>query len=321
MSRSIEIIRGHQHLRDNGPGSVVSIGNFDGFHLGHQALIERLRQLSSEFSLPSCIVTFEPHPLEYFAGSEAPPRLMSFRQKAEILAASGIDRLVCLRFNENLASTSAQLFVEDILVGSLGSRHILVGDDFRFGKNRVGDFDYLTRQGKTLGFSVENTRTLSVDEERVSSSRIRVCLAKGDLEKAAKLLGRPWAVSGRIVHGDKRGREWGFPTINLLPSWHRPPVTGIFAVTVDGLADASLAGAGYIGRRPVLNDDRLVVEVHLLDFAGDVYGRRVCVNFHTKIRDDHHFDDVEKLKEQMTHDLEETRASLQGLIAQKSVGL
>lgn len=313
MSCSIEIIRGQTQLHGVTGANVVSIGNFDGVHLGHQALVRRLRQLSVELELPSCVVTFEPHPLEYFAGSEAPPRLMSFRQKAQLLDSLGIDRLVCLRFDQALANTTAQDFVNNILAKGLGARHILVGDDFRFGKNRVGDFDYLVQQGDRLGFDVENTQTLRMQDARVSSSRIRVCLAKGDLQTAARLLGRPWQVSGRVVHGDKRGREWGFPTINLLPSWHRPPVTGIFAVTVDGLAETALAGAGYIGRRPILDDNRLVVEVHLLDFSGDVYGRRVCVNFHKKIRDDRHFDDVQALKQQMDQDLLDTRSFVSDL--------
>lgn len=314
MPPLIKIIRGRARLRGADGGNVVSIGNFDGVHLGHQALVQRLQQLSLEFDLPSCVVTFEPHPLEYFAGTEAPPRVMSFRQKAQLLGELGIDRLVCLRFDKTLANTSAQDFINNILVQDLGAKHILVGDDFRFGKNRLGDFDYLVEQGRHLGFEVENTRTLRIEDERVSSSRIRVCLAKGDLRTAARLLGRPWQVSGRVIHGDKRGREWGFPTINLLPSWHRPPVTGIFAVTVDGIGDRPLAGAGYIGRRPILDDNRLVVEVHLLDFNDDVYGKRVCVNFHKKLRDDIHFDDVQALKRQMDQDLADTRSSLAALL-------
>jgi len=176
------------------------------------------------------------------------------------------------------------------------------------------DFDYLRQRGQHLGYQVENTQTLRIDDERVSSSRIRVCLAKGDLKTVTRLLGRPWQVSGRVVHGDKRGRQWGYPTINLLPSWHRPPVTGIFAVTVEGIGTSQLAGAGYIGRRPVLKDDRLVVEVHLLNFDGDVYGERVCINFHEKIRDDCHFDDIEELKMQMEKDLVQTRESLRGFV-------
>jgi len=314
MVRKIKIFRGQTNLRGAGDGNVISIGNFDGVHLGHQVLIERLQSLAAHLALPGCVVTFEPHPLEYFAGAEAPPRLMSFRQKAEILSDAGVDRLVCLRFDSELASTSAEQFVDRILAKGLAARHILVGDDFRFGKDRAGDFDYLVERGRQLGFKVENTQTLRIDDERVSSSRIRICLAKGDLTTVTRLLGRPWAVSGRIVHGDRRGRQWGFPTINLLPSWHLPPVSGIFAVTVDGIGESTLAGAGYIGRRPILKDDRLVVEVHLLDFSGDVYGERVRINFHQKIRDDRHFDNADQLKQQMAKDLKQTRLCLQDLL-------
>jgi len=300
----VEIIRGIGNLRERHHGAVVSIGNFDGVHRGHQAIVERLLEEGRRLDVPTVAVTFEPHPLEFFAGSEAPPRIMTFRQKVEALADLGVDRVLCLRFNRELANTMPEDFVRRILVNGLGVRHVLVGDDFRFGRDRGGDFSFLEQCGTRFGFGVSNTPTIRVADERISSSAIRICLAKGDFPRAQRLLGRPWQVSGHIAHGDKRGREWGFPTINLYPRWHRPPVTGIFAVrvsTAGGLNNHP--GAGYIGRRPVIKSNKLVVEVNLLDFDGDLYGQRATVNFVAKIRDDRHFEKPEELEKQMRQDV------------------
>lgn len=299
----MEVIRGAHGLRGDHHGSVVSIGNFDGVHRGHCAIIERLKEKAQELSLPCVVVTFEPHPLEYFAGSEAPPRIMSFRQKVEQLKKLGVDRVLCLRFDAQLANTTAEGFVKNLLVDGLGARYVLVGDDFRFGKDRSGDFSFLSGCGDKFGFTVDNTPTIRIDDERVSSSAIRVCLAKGELETAARLLGRPWQVSGHVAHGDKRGREWGFPTLNLYPRWVRPPVTGIFAVRVNWDGGVEVPGAGYIGRRPVVADQKLVVEVHLLDYEADLYAERVSVDFLTKIRDDIAFENMDELSLRMRKDV------------------
>ena len=303
----MQLIRGAYNLLPKHHGCVASIGNYDGIHLGHQAVIEQLINVGRGLHTPVTIVTFEPHPQEYFAGQNAPVRLTSLRDKLETLAQLGVDRVVCLRFKRELAETSARVFVERYLVNGIGVRHLVVGDDFRFGKQRQGDFALLKRLGAEQGFEVVHTDTHYVDGERVSSSRIRASLADSDFETARRLLGRPFQIAGRVIHGDKRGRSWGFPTANVAIRYHRAPVSGIFVVHVLGITDVHLRGVASLGVRPTVDGSRVLLEVYLFDFERDLYGQRIQVVFLHKLRDEKRFDSVEALRHQMRHDVEAAR--------------
>ncbi|HWU85137.1 MAG TPA: bifunctional riboflavin kinase/FAD synthetase [Rhodocyclaceae bacterium] len=287
--------------------TVLTIGNFDGVHLGHRAMLERLIAKARKVALPAAVLTFEPHPREYFAPASAPARLTRLREKLELLADCGVDQVYVCRFNARLAALTAEEFVEQVLVRGLGVRHLLIGDDFRFGQGRGGDFALLQQMGATHRFAVEAMTTLEMDGERISSSSIRAALASGNLERAEHFLGRPFFMSGRVMHGDKIGRTLGFPTANVQHARSRLPLSGIYAVTVDGLG-RTLYGAASVGVRPTIAEGlKPVLEVHLLDFEGDIYGRHVHVNFHHKLRDEAKYASLDALKAQIARDVEETR--------------
>ncbi len=235
----------------------------------------KIRALGTD--LPVTVITFEPHPQEYFRHDQAPRRLTSFREKVEALRETGVDRVLCLRFGQPLAQMSPGEFVQKILVDGVGVRYLLVGDDFRFGKDRAGDFAFLQDAAAHDGFDVDRIPTCVVDGARVSSSRVRTCLMAGDLSGAKGLLGRPYIISGRVVHGDKRGREWGFPTANINLERRPPPLNGIFAVKVSGLSLDRLPGVASIGTRPVVDGEHLLLEVFLFDFDQEIYGQRLEV--------------------------------------------
>ncbi len=211
----MELIRSLHNLREHHRKCVATIGNFDGLHLGHQAIISQLKEIANTHDLPTVVIIFEPQPQEYFSPENAPARLTRLREKVEELSRLGIDRLVCLRFNEELANLTAREFVELLLIEGLDIRHLVVGDDFRFGKNRQGDYATLENMADEFGYELEHTNTCSFEGERISSTRVRQALANDDLKLASQLLGRGYAISGRVVHGDKRGRELGFPTANM----------------------------------------------------------------------------------------------------------
>lgn len=252
------------------------------------------------------VIVFEPQPQEYFRGGQAPARLSPLRDKLDLLAALDVDYLLCLRFNRVLADTSAGDFIRQFLVEKLAIHHLVVGDDFRFGHGRQGDFSTLVEAGRRWGFSVEAADTYQVDGVRVSSTRIRGMLAEGDFEGAGRLLGRPFRIAGRVVHGDKRGREWGFPTVNIVMERRRTPFTGIYAVEVLGAADAPVRGVASIGVRPTMpGPARALLEVYLLDFDADIYGRRIEVEFLKRIRDEERFDDFNALKTRIALDVEQ----------------
>lgn len=285
---------------------MATIGNFDGVHLGHRAIIDQLKRRSAETGRRSMVIVFEPQPQEYFRGREAPARLSPLRDKVELLAALDVDYLLCLRFNRALAETSAADFIREVLVESLEIHHLVVGDDFRFGHGRRGDFATLVEAGRRSGFSVEAADTFQVDGVRVSSTRIRELLANADLEGARRLLGRPFRIAGRVAHGDKRGREWGFPTANIVMERRRTPFKGIYAVEVHGAGGAPTRGVASIGVRPTVpGPARALLEVYLLDFDGDIYGRRIEVEFLKRIRDEAKFDDFDALKARIALDVEE----------------
>lgn len=297
-------------------GCVATIGNFDGVHLGHKAIIEQVRQKAQALGVPSVVMVFEPQPREFFGGDEAPPRLMRFREKVETLWRQGVDTVVCLQFNRRLRTLSAKEFIEQVLIDGLRVRHLVVGDDFRFGCDRGGDFHLLKQFGEGKGFSVENTETVVVDGDRVSSSRIRLTLAEDRLADAASLLGRPYAITGRVVHGQALGRTIGAPTANIALGNKRPALRGVYVVEVrrtDGQALAgrpSYYGAANIGLRPTVNGTHPLLEVHLLDFNGDIYGDRLQVTFLKALRDEVRFDNIDTLKAQIQQDFADARTWL-----------
>ena len=287
---------------------ALTIGNFDGVHLGHQAMLSKLREAASTHALPPCAMTFEPHPREFFAPDQAPARLTTLREKLERLSAQGIARTHLLRFDYRLAQVTADEFIERILVQGLGARYLLVGDDFRFGARRAGDFALLKSRASELGYTVEAMTSVTLDGERVSSTAVRQALARGDMARAARLLGRPYSISGSVVHGDALGRELGYPTANVRMRHNRPPLMGIFAVELHGAGDTALRGVASLGIRPTVKQQGApVLEVFVLDFAGDLYGRRVRVDFLHKFRDEQKFADLAALKAQMADDVEHTR--------------
>jgi riboflavin kinase/FMN adenylyltransferase len=288
-------------------GCVSTIGNFDGVHLGHQTIIDQVREKAIELGVPSVVMVFEPQPREFFQGDDAPPRLMPFRQKFEALLDSGIDIVLCLRFDDKFRSYSGMGFIEDVLIKGLGVHHLVVGDDFRFGCDRAGDFALLRSVGKERGFSVENTRTVEVAGDRVSSTRIRQVLGENRLSDAEDLLGHPYRIRGRVVYGQQLGRQIGAPTANvLLP--RMPALRGVYVVSAT-LADGRiLDGVANIGVRPTVDGKRPSLEVHLLDFAGTLYGQCIDVVFRHFLRDEVKFDSVDDLKHQIARDFDDARA-------------
>lgn len=289
---------------------ALTIGNFDGVHLGHQAMLAKLRAAASARGLPACVMTFEPHPREFFAPDQAPVRLTSMREKLELLAAHGVERTLVLRFNFALAQVTAQDFIERILVRGLGARWLQVGDDFRFGARRAGDLAMLRAQSAQHGYEVEGMATVELDGARVSSTAVRDALAAGEVEKSARLLGRPYSISGRVVGGDGLGRKLGFPTANVQMKHNRPPLTGIFAVELSRRDGRPLQGVASLGVRPTVKAQGAapVLEVFIFDFKEDIYGELVRVDFLHKFRDEAKYVDLETLKAQIARDVADTRA-------------
>lgn len=287
---------------------VLTIGNFDGLHRGHQALLKQLTDKADSLGLPAVVLTFEPHPREYFAPDQAPARLASLREKLQLLSSSGVARVHVCRFNAHFASQSATDFIDDVLIKGLRVRHLFIGDDFRFGARRAGDFAMLAAAGERHGFGVESMPTLIVNGERASSSAVRTALASGDLEHASRLLGRPYSIAGRVVHGDKIGRQLGYPTLNIQLKHRRPPLSGVFAVAVEGLQGEMLAGVANVGTRPTATDaGRARLEVHLLDWSGDCYGAHPRIHFLLKLREEMKFASLDHLKAQIARDADSAR--------------
>jgi riboflavin kinase/FMN adenylyltransferase len=285
--------------------SVVTIGSFDGVHIGHQAILQQVIDKAKSLDSLAVAMTFEPQPQEYFAAETAPPRLMRLREKIEALLDFGMDLVVCLRFNDQLSSLTATEFVQDILVHGVNTRHLIVGDDFRFGCDRKGDFDTLVTMGKDLGFSVQNTQTVEVESQRVSSTLVRQLLHKSDFDQVSKLLGRPFSINGKVTFGQQLGRELGFPTANVNLNRFRAPLTGVYAVWVDieGI-EGRFKGAANVGVRPTIGDiEKPILEVHLLDFDRQIYGQRISVEFVNKIRDEQQFTSLEHLSDSISDDV------------------
>ena len=304
----MKLIRGLHNLKPDCRGCVATIGNFDGVHLGHQRVLGQLAEKAAERHLPTVVIVFEPQPGEYFAARQAPPRLTRFREKLEALSRYSVDRVLCLPFNASLSALSADAFIQRVLIDGLGLRYLVVGDDFRFGCGRDGDFARLRVAGEVNGFDVVNMHTFSLDGERVSSTRIRAALADGDMDGAARLLGRSYRMSGRVAHGDKRGRTIGFPTANIF--LHRPtsPVHGVFMVEMFGLDREPWPGVANLGKRPTVDGTQTLLEVHLLGLNEEIYGRHVHVDFLQRLRSERRFPSFDDLKTQILADVAQAKA-------------
>jgi riboflavin kinase/FMN adenylyltransferase len=307
----MELIRGLHNMRPRHRGCVVTIGAFDGVHLGHQAVIRHLLDKSLELAVPSLVIVFEPLPREYFSPLKAPARIMSFREKFFAMRALGVDRLLRVQFNESLRGMSAQQFLDDIFVTGLGVRYVVLGDDFRFGNDREGDLEFIRQQGQRYGYEARPTPTLSIDGERVSSTRIREALENADFAGAERLLGRPYTISGKVIYGRQLGQTLGAPTANLHLDRLRAPLSGVYVVEVSGAGLEAAAGVANVGVRPTVDDSiRANLEVHLLDREVGLYGQHIDVTFRHKLRDEKKFGSVEELKENIARDIENTRAWL-----------
>jgi riboflavin kinase/FMN adenylyltransferase len=304
----MELIRGLHNLRSRHHGCVATIGNFDGAHLGHQAVIGQLAEKADEMCLPAVVITFEPQPLEYFRPEAAPARLTRFREKLHALRRYAVDRVLCLPFNAKLAALDPQEFIHRVLIDGLGVKYLVVGDDFRFGRQRAGNIEHLREAGQQYGFQVVNMHTFEIDGERVSSTRVRRALEAGDMHAAERLLGRDYRMSGRVAHGNKLGRELGFPTANIHLHRKQTPLQGIFAVEVYGLDQEPLRAVASLGTRPTVDGTRALLEVYILDFDQDIYGRHIQVSFLHKLRDEEKYDSLELLKQQIDIDVKQTRA-------------
>jgi len=292
----------HGSLQSARGRCALTIGNFDGVHRGHRALIDRVTAKARELGLTSCVLTFEPHPREFFAREAAPARLTRLRDKLELMAAAGVKRVHIARFDARFAALSAARFIEEVLLRGLGMRWLLVGRDFRFGERRGGDFATLEDAALRHGFRLESMPDVLFEGERVSSSAVRAALKSGDLQGAERLLGHPFTISGRVAHGAKLGRGLGFPTANIVLR-RTAPVSGIFAVEVEGVAGGKKAGVASVGRRPTVNPVPIpLLEVHLFDWDGDLYGSHIKVRFLKKLRDEKKYDGLPALRAAIADD-------------------
>lgn len=306
----MELVRGLYNLRARHRGCVATIGNFDGVHRGHQHMIAAVRAAAIRVGLPAAVITFEPTPREFFEGDAAPARLTRLREKLEALASYGVDRVLVLRFDRRVQAMGATEFVEQLLVDGLGVRHMVVGHDFHFARRREGNLALLQEAGRRHGFTVEEVGRYMDEGERVSSSLVRDALGRGDLERARKLLGRPYRMAGRVRRGAQLGRTLGFPTANLALHRKVVPLWGVFAVRVSGAGLADHPAVVSLGTRPTINGTEPLLEVHVFDFDGDLYGRYLDVDFILRLRDERRFETIDALVAQMHRDAAAARAAL-----------
>lgn len=302
----MEIIRGLHNIRERHRGCVITIGTFDGVHLGHKQLLASTQEMASKFDTKSLLVTFEPQPREFFRGALVPARLTRFREKISLFDEEGIDKVLCIPFNEHTRTIPAEAVIEQFFVRMLAIRHLVVGDDFRFGSNAEGNYDMLKLAGEKHHFGVDQVPTLELDGKRISSTLIREALANGDLILASQLLGRCYFMMGTVVKGRQIGKTLGIPTANIRLQRYRSAIEGIFAVTVQGLGEDH-RGSAYVGTRPTIQGTDPILEVHLFDYDGDLYGARLKITFLKKFRSDKAFESIEKLQQQMFQDLEDIR--------------
>jgi riboflavin kinase / FMN adenylyltransferase len=308
----MDFVRGLHNLRPRHRGCVLTIGAFDGVHRGHQEMIRVLRERAREHSLPAAVLSFEPTPREYFAKGPPPARLTRFRERFEALAAYGVERFVCARFDERMRNTGHDEFIESVLVKALGIRHIVVGHDFRFAREHKGTVDTLRAAGPKYGFEVTEVPVHEVDGARVSSSLIREVLEAGDMERAAKYLGRPYRITGKVIEGEHLGRKLGYPTANLRLHRRATPIGGIFAVRVSGAGLANAPAVASLGTRPAVNGKELLLEAHVFDYSGDLYRQHVHVDFIARLRDELWFPTMDALVEQMHKDAAQARQIFEG---------
>ena len=306
----MELIRGIYNIQPRHHGCVATIGNYDGVHLGHAEIFKRLKRQGERLGVPSLVITFEPYPEEFFLHDECPARLSRLREKFHLIAERDVDRLLVLKFDRQIASLRPERFVRNLLVDKLGVKALTIGDDFRFGRARTGNFDSLAALGRTYDFNVEQTNPFLFVGKRISSTYIRSLLRDGYLIEAERMLGHPYCMEGRVVHGHQQGRDWGFPTANLNLHRIESPVSGIFAVKVHGLSDEALNGVAYAGSRPVIDDPRYVLEVHIFDYDADCYGEHISVQFVDKIREDIAFDSFDAMADQIVRDCDTAKEIL-----------
>ena len=291
-------------------GSTVTIGSYDGLHVGHMKLLDEVVERARTLGVPAVVMSFEPTPKEFFSADSPPARLMSFREKYEALRDCGVDLLFCPRFDASMRDTAVDTFIRRLLIHALNVKALVVGDDFRFAKNRAGGITELRRAGEAVGFDVKQVSSVVHDNERVSSGAIRRALAGGDLRRAEALLGKPYRMSGTVIEGHKMGRQLGFPTANFHLNRKKSAVMGIFAARVSGVADCPLDAVVSVGTRPTFAGTHTLIEAHLFDFDGDLYGKRIHVDFVQKLRDELKFDSAADLVDQMNVDAEEARSIL-----------
>ncbi|MBI2786766.1 MAG: bifunctional riboflavin kinase/FAD synthetase [Legionella longbeachae] len=308
----MKLLRGIQHFSVFDKGVVATIGNFDGVHLGHQNLIKTLRHKATILKLPLVLILFEPQPREYFQQEKAPARLSSLREKLEVLRDCQIDYIYCIKFNHFLAQTSASDFARTYLFSILNVKHLLVGEDFRFGKNREGDVHLLKVLSTEYACDVTIYSNFCINEDRISSTKIRMALQQGDLDGAAKYLGRTYSICGRVLHGDGRGRQWGIPTANLALQRYSLPLQGVFVVQVR-VASQMLYGVANVGKRPTVDGSKNILEVHLFDFDQSIYGELLQVFFLHKLRDEVKFTSVDALIAQIHDDIVVAKAFVKNL--------
>ena len=303
----MELVRGLHNISRRHQGCVLTVGNYDGVHLGHQKMIGALKARATELRSAATVLVFEPSSKEFIDPEGAPPRLTRWREKFLALAAQGVDRLVTLRFDEYMRAMTPECFVDELIVAALGTRHIVVGNDFRYGCNAGGTIDSLRAAGEARGFGVEQIAPFVFDGVRVSSTVVRERLAESDFAGAGRLLGRPYRMLGRVVHGRELGRELGFPTANLRLMRRKSPVKGVMAVRVFGIESKALTAVASLGTRPTVDGTDMLLEVHVFDFAGDLYGREIEVEFVAKLRDEVKFDSLDALTVQMKVDAAQAR--------------
>jgi riboflavin kinase/FMN adenylyltransferase len=305
----MRLIRGFSNSPPFSRGCVLTIGNFDGVHLGHRAVIEMLVARGRELNLPTVIMLFEPQPLEYFLADNAPSRLMRLREKMLALNELSVDNIVIVRFNRALANLEAEQFIQQILLEKLNIKHLVIGDDFHFGKMRRGNFKLLQEAGSKNGFSVEKSESYELSALRVSSTLIRDALNADDLTQAEQLLGRGYSICGRVAQGDKLGRTLGFPTANIKMLRRNTPIRGVFAVTMTGIDNREFQGVANVGIRPTIEGNhKVILETHLFDFDKDIYGRYVSVQFKQKLRHEMRFNSLDELKAQICLDVDAAKA-------------
>ena len=303
----MHFFRGLHNTRSFPQGCVLTIGNFDGVHRGHQQVLKKLTDKAQAMGLPAAVMTFEPQPKEHFDLNGAPARLSSLAEKIELLEQNHVDAIACMAFNNRFMGLSAQEFVKQVLIDGLNIKALIVGDDFKFGCDRSGDFEYLKQAGEAFDFTVEDTQTVQQSGTRVSSTEVRAALELGNLDQAETLLGRPFSISGRIAHGQKLGRTLGVPTANVILKRHKTPLVGVYAVQVE-TSTGTYNGVANIGMRPTVGALMPILEPHLFDFSGDLYGQRLKVVFKHKIRDEKRFNGLDELKAAIYRDIELAKA-------------